>query len=52
MGGAFKYFKEGSLRYEEPIDTSGKKPTIICVHPHGIFPLGYVHRPPLLRPYL
>mmetsp|Transcript_11893 Transcript_11893/g.32147 ORF Transcript_11893/g.32147 Transcript_11893/m.32147 type:complete len:312 (+) Transcript_11893:183-1118(+) len=41
MGSAFKYFQEGSLRYEEEVDTTGTRPTIVCVHPHGIFPLGW-----------
>lgn len=41
MGSAFFYFRSGSLRYEETVDTTGKRPTIVCVHPHGIFPLGW-----------
>ena len=39
--GAERYFKASSLRYEAGVDLSGKTPTIICVHPHGIFPLGW-----------
>mmetsp|Transcript_21533 Transcript_21533/g.65819 ORF Transcript_21533/g.65819 Transcript_21533/m.65819 type:complete len:204 (-) Transcript_21533:659-1270(-) len=34
-----RYFKNCSLRLEAPVDE--KKPTVVCVHPHGLFCLGW-----------
>lgn len=41
--GSRRYFKKASLKYvggQHP-DCSGQNPTVLCVHPHGIFCLGW-----------